>query len=84
MALIQAKLSKESQRITQSKKLNIDFTKQPMTNQSAKLEIKKTKPSSAAVFKLDREALLPSVNVNIATQALPKEERKRSNKRDKT
>ena len=43
----------------------------------SKLEIKKTKPSTAAVFKLDREALLPSVLVNIGTH----EERKRGKKR---
>ena len=66
MALISAKLAKESHRVTESKKLNIDFTKQSMPKPSATKEIKKTQSACTSVFKLDRESQLPTVRVLVA------------------
>ena len=54
MALIAAKLAKESSRVTQSKKLNKDFTKESMPPLTIKQGIKKTSSACSTIFKLDR------------------------------
>ena len=81
MGLIAGKLSRDASRVEESKKkLNIDFGKQSMPATSIKKEIKKSVPVSTSVFKLDREAQLPTIFVEIAKISIKKEKSKRTKK----
>ena len=66
MALISAKLAKAKTKDPKNSHLNIKFDKQsmPAPNVPTK-EVIKSKSTSETVFKIDRDAKLPNVTVDI-------------------